>query len=534
MHVGHPRHGRLETFVTTRFASTFAVTSLAAFLFALDRLVVSTALPTIGADLGVDQAALEWVVSSYTLSFAVLLLTGAALGDRFGHRRMFRVGLVGFAAGSVGAALAPNLITLAIARGVQGVGGAVFTPLALAMLSAAAPSHRRGVVLGLWGGVGGLGVALGPLVGGALTDGTGWRAIFWLNVPISLGLVLASGGRTQALPRVRSRIDLVGIVLSSAGVFGLIWDLIRLSSVSWTGPGEAAAFIGGAASLIAFVWWEGRTSTPMLALSLFRNATFVTAALAALLMYAAMFGGLFLIAQLVQVGLVATPLQAGMRLMPMAVMPMLLAPIGGLLTDRLGSRKLLVAGLLTETAGLWWLAIAARAGTSYAHIVPALVLAGTGSAIFFAPVLSSALSGIKRDQHAQASGAITAIRELAVVLGVTGLGLVFQAHGDTGSPRRFFDGFVPAMWFGGALAALGFLVVLGRARRRVPTTSLSRPGRQWDDDARDVARGTARRAAETQRGPGRREGGARAHGPGQWGARDRQDEPRADLSVRTT
>ena len=451
-----------------RLRWTFAITSLALFAFALDRLVVTIALPAIRTDLGAQVADLEWTVNAYTLSFAALLLTGGALGDRFGRRRMFTIGVAVFTAGSAAAALAPTIGTLVAARALQGVGGALFSPLTLTMLSAVTPPARRGAVLGAWGGIGGLGAALGPLAGGALAGSVGWRAIFWLNVPLGLALIALGRLRLAETYGPRRNLDLPGVVLGSAGLFGVVWAVIRIGVVGWASTDVSLAFGGGVVLLTLFVIWEMRTPAPVLPMRFFRNRVFAAGGLASLMMYSALFGALFLITQLVQAGLGATPLQAGLRTLPMAVMPMLLAPVGGVIADRIGFRPLMICGLAMEAIALGWLAAAVTPTVSYGFLVPPLVLAGAGSALFFAPLASAMLSAVAAQEHGQASGAATAIRELAVVFGVAVLGLVFAGHGGYASRADFVDGFVPAMWLAAGLAVAGVLaaVALPRAAAR--------------------------------------------------------------------
>ena len=361
-----------------RLRWTFAITSLALFAFALDRLVVTIALPAIRTDLGAQVADLEWTVNAYTLSFAVLLLTGGALGDRFGRRRMFTIGVAVFTAGSAAAALAPTIGTLVAARALQGVGGALFSPLTLTMLSAVTPPARRGAVLGAWGGIGGLGAALGPLAGGALAGSVGWRAIFWLNVPLGLALIALGRLRLAETYGPRRNLDLLGVVLGSAGLFGVVWAVIRIGVVGWASTDVSLAFGGGVVLLTLFVIWEMRTPAPMLPMRFFRNRVFAAGGLASLMMYSALFGALFLITQLLQAGLGATPLQAGLRTLPMAVMPMLLAPVGGVIADRIGFRPLMICGLAMEAIALGWLAAAVTPTVSYGFLVPPLVLAARG------------------------------------------------------------------------------------------------------------------------------------------------------------
>jgi EmrB/QacA subfamily drug resistance transporter len=388
-----------------------------------------------------------------------------------------------FTAGSAAAALAPTIGVLLAARAVQGAGGAMFAPLTLTMLSAVTPSTRRGVVLGAWGGIGGLGAALGPLAGGALAGSVGWRAIFWVNVPV--GLIVAVLGRLRLAETrgPRAELDLAGVVLGSAGLFGVVWAVIRVGAAGWTSTEVTLPLGAGALLLVAFVRWEMRTSAPMLPMRFFRRRVFAVGSLASLAMYSALFGALFLITQLLQAGLGATPLQAGLRALPMAVMPFLLTPAGGYLTDRVGFRPLMIAGLAVEAAALGWLAAVVTPAVAYAVLVPPLVLAGLGSALFFAPLASAMLSVVAFEEQGQASGAATAIRELAAVFGVAVLGLVFAGHGGYASPADFMHGFVPAMWLAAGLAGAGVLaaVALPRAAR---AGGLTDPPTRCENNAR--------------------------------------------------
>jgi EmrB/QacA subfamily drug resistance transporter len=428
----------------------------------------------------VQVSGLEWTVNAYTLSFAVLLLTGAALGDRFGRRRMFTAGVAVFTAGSAAAAFAPTIGTLVAARAVQGAGGALFVPLTLTMLAGVTPPARRGTVLGAWGGIGGLGAALGPLVGGALAGTVSWRAIFWLNVPAGLALMIAGRLRLEETRGPRRNLDLAGVVLGSAGLSGVVWAVIRAGAAGWASPEVWLALGGGTMLLVLFAVWETRTPDPMLPMRFFRHRVFAAGALASLLMYAALFGALFLITQLLQAGLGASPLQAGLRMLPMAVMPMLLAPAGGVLTDRVGFRPLMIFGLAAEAIALGWLAAVVTPTVSYGALVLPLVLAGTGSAVFFAPVASAMLSGVAAGEHGQASGAATAIRELAAVFGVAVLSLVFTRYGGYASRPDFVGGFVPAMWLAAGLAGAGVLAAAALPRAKAG------PRAQADPHATDL------------------------------------------------
>src|SRR5213593_4868095 len=249
---------------------TFAITSTALFMTTLDNLVVTTALPVIRGDLHAGLSGLEWTVNAYTLTFAVLLITGAALGDRFGRRRMFVIGLGIFTAASAAAALAPSIEWLIAARAVQGVGGAIVTPLTLTILSSAVSPERRGLVLGAWGGISGLAVAIGPLVGGAVVEGISWQWIFWLNVPIGLVLIPLAALRLRETRGPNDSLDLPGLGLASAGLLGIVWGLVRANQLGWTSAEIVATIGGGLAVLALFVVWELRAPEPMLPLRFFR------------------------------------------------------------------------------------------------------------------------------------------------------------------------------------------------------------------------------------------------------------------------
>jgi EmrB/QacA subfamily drug resistance transporter len=463
----------------TRFGWTFAITSLAWFMFALDRLVVTTALPAIRSDLGTGLAGTEWAVNAYTLTFAVLLLTGAALGDRFGRRRVFTIGLAVFTAGSAGAALAPSIAVLVTARAVQGVGGALFAPLAMTLLSAQTRPERRGAVLGAWGAIGGLGAAAGPLLAGGVTDWVGWPWVFWLNVPIGVGLAVLAPRRLVESRggHRREPLDLPGVALVSAGLLGVVWGLVEAGGAGWSAPDVPVAVAGGAVALVLFVVWELRTRAPMLQVRLFARRSFAAVNAVSLLMYAALFGSLFLVAQLLQTGLGATALEAGLRMLPMVLMPMLLAPVGGLLSDRWGTRPLLGLGVGMVAVGLGWLALVVGPGVGYLPLVPGMVLLGAGSGLYFAPVAAAVLAAVGPAEQGQASGVATAVRELGVVVGVAVLASVFAAHGDQGSAAGFLAGVRPALWLGAGLGAAGVLVAFALPGRPVGCGSPQEPVR---------------------------------------------------------
>jgi EmrB/QacA subfamily drug resistance transporter len=450
----------------TKTIWTFVITSIALFMVTLDNLVVTMALPRIRLDLGATIEDLEWTVNAYTLSFAVLLLTGAALGDRFGRRRLFAVGLGIFTVASAAAALAPNVESLIAARAVQGVGGAIITPLTLTILSAAVPADKRGLALGAWGGIGGLGVALGPVVGGAVVEGLSWQWIFWLNVPLGIVLAPLAARRLTESLGPDSRLDLRGLGLVSVGLLGIVWGLVRGNTVGWGSAEIIGALTLGVALVIAFVLWELRATAPMLPMRYFRNRTFAATNVASLFMFFGMFGSIFLLAQFLQTVQGYSPLSAGLRTLPWTAMPIFIAPLAGALSDRIGGRPLMAVGLAMQAIGLGWLAAISDPAVPYGQLVPPFVVSGVGMALFFAPVANVVLSSVRRSEEGKASGTNNAIRELGGVFGVAVLASVFTQYGGYETPSAFVDGLVPAVWVGAAVVAAGAAAALVIPRRR--------------------------------------------------------------------
>ncbi|MCU0306213.1 MAG: DHA2 family efflux MFS transporter permease subunit [Thermoleophilia bacterium] len=456
--------------------ATFIVTSVALVMVTLDNLVVTTAIPVIRTELNASLGALEWTVNAYTLTFAVLLLTGAALGDRFGRRRMLMVGVGVFTGASVLAALAPTVEVLNAARALQGLGGAIVTPLTLTILSAAVSPARRGLALGAWGGIGGLAVALGPLVGGAVVEGISWQFIFWINVPV--GIVLLALTRTLLTESrgAPTRLDLPGVALASAGMFGVVWGLVHGNTAGWGSAEVVGALFIGALLIGAFVWWEARTPTPMLPMGFFRDRTFALANGASMLMYFGLFGSIFLLAQFFQTVQGDSPLDAGLKILPWTAMPILIAPLAGMLSDRIPPSRIIAAGLALQAAGLAWLAEVSTPTTPYADLVVPFILAGTGTALFFAPAANVVLSSVRREQEGQASGANNALRELGGVFGVAVLASVFAAAGGYATPQSFVDGMTRAVWVGAVVVAVGALLALAIPTRRRPAPAGAEAG----------------------------------------------------------
>jgi EmrB/QacA subfamily drug resistance transporter len=439
---------------------TFAIVSVALFMVTLDNLVVSTALPTIRVDLGASLESLEWTVNAYTLAFAVLLLTGAALGDRFGRRRMFGIGVALFTASSAAAALAPTTGALVAARAAQGVGAAIVLPLTLTLLSEAVPPAKRGLALGAWSGISGLGVALGPVVGGAVVDGISWHWIFWLNVPIGLAVVPLSARLLTESHGPAKQLDLPGIALAGGGLLGVVFGIVRGEALGWTSTSIVGSIAAGLALLVAFVAWELRAPAPMLPMRLFRSRAFSATNATSLAMFFGVFGSIFLLSQFFQTTQGLSPLDAGLRVLPWTIMPMFVAPVAGLLSDKIGARPLMAGGLALQAIAIAWLAAVTTPTVAYSALIVPFVLAGTGMALVFAPAANAVLGAVRPEEAGQASGATNAIRELGGVLGVAVLASVFTANGGYESPQAYVDGMTAALPIGAGVLGLGALLAL--------------------------------------------------------------------------
>ncbi|OKJ34030.1 DHA2 family efflux MFS transporter permease subunit [Streptomyces sp. CB01580] len=450
---------------------TLVITSVAAFMAALDNLVVTTALPSIRKSLGGELAELEWTVNAYTLTFAVLLMLGAALGDRFGRRRLFLVGLAVFTGASAAAALSSGIGELIAFRAVQGLGAAIMMPLTLTLLTAAVPPARRGAALGIFGAVSGLAVAGGPLIGGSLTEHLSWQWIFWLNVPVGLLLMPLARLRLTESYAPGARLDVPGTLLVSGGLFGLVHGLVNANEDGWTSPAVLGSLLAGAVLVGVFVVHGFRAKHPMLPMRLFRSRAFFGINAAGLLMFLGMFGAIFLLSQYLQAVLGYSPTEAGLRMLPWTGMPMLVAPIAGMLSDRFGGRPVVVTGLALQAAGLALFALVLDPDASYAAQLPGLIVSGVGMALYFAPAAGLVMSSVRPAEQGIASGTNNALREVGGALGVAVLATVFSSRGGYESARAFTDGTVPALWIGAGAVALATLVALlipGRGKAPAP------------------------------------------------------------------
>jgi EmrB/QacA subfamily drug resistance transporter len=433
------------------------LTGIGSFMGALDTLVVSTALPTIRLDLGASISELEWTVNAFNLSFAVMLVTAAALGDRFGRRRLFATGLVGFALASAACAVSPSVGWLIAARAIQGVGAAFMASLGLALLSAAFPPEKRGTAIGLYSAVTGIAVASGPLIGGAVVSGLDWTWIFWVNVPI--GLIAAP----LALTRMRESfgpnkaLDLPGLGLVSTGAFGIVWGLVRGNSAGWGSLEVVGTLAAGALLIATFIAYERRASEPMIPMSFFRSRGFSAGNAAIFFVFGSLFSEVFFFSQFLQTGMGFDVLGAGLRLIPWTGTFLLVGPVAGAMADRIGERPLMVAGMLIQVAGTVWIALIASPDLAYSELVIPLIVAGVGVSMAIPSAQNSVLGSMADEAVGKAAGVNSVMRELGGVFGIAVAVAVFAGAGSYVSAQAFVDGFVPAASVSAGLALLGAL-----------------------------------------------------------------------------
>lgn len=452
----------------TRPGWTLLVASVAAFLTSVDTMVVTTALPTLRASLGGSVGQLEWTMNAYYLAFACLLITAAGLGDRFGRRRVLCAGLVLFGLASAAAALAPGMGALVTARAVQGGAAAAILPLTLTVISEAYPPETRGRAIGVWGALLGAGGVLGPLAGGALVELTGWRGIFWVNVPIALAVALAARLLVAETRGPRQPLDVRGLVLASAGCLGLAEGLVRSADTGWGDPGVWVPLVLGGVLTAAFVGVEHTARHPMMPTGLFRVRGFGAANGVSICIYASLSGGVFLMSQFFQLAQHAGPVAAALRFVPWPLPSLVLAPLVGSLASRVGNRPFLVAGMLLQAAGSAWFALVVAPSTPYLALCAPLVLSGIGLSCVFPTVSAEVVSSVPPERIGIGAGVNGSIRELGGVLGVALAATAFARSGGYAGAAAFTAGFVPAMWVCAALAGLGVVAALLVPPRRAP------------------------------------------------------------------
>ncbi|HEY3007864.1 MAG TPA: MFS transporter [Micromonosporaceae bacterium] len=451
-----------------------ALTGVSFFMVTLDALVVITALPAVGRNLGAGISTLEWTVNAYTLTCAAGIITAAALGDRYGRRRLFATGLGLFTAASAACALAPTAGLLIAARAVQGLGAAVIMPLSLTILTKAFPPSSRGAIVGIWGGIAGLGVASGPLIGGTVVQGLDWHWIFWLNVPIGVAATLLARVRLVESYGPDTRLDLPAVAMISLGAVAVIWALVRASDV---GLGATLEVLGiGVALIGGFLAWERRAVAPMLPLRLFRSRSFRAANATAFLMTSALFAAAFLTAQYFQLVLGNSPLDTGLRLLPWTATPLLIAPAAGALSDRVGPRPVLATGMALQAVGLGWFGALATVHSGYGRLVLPLLVAGVGVSMALPTTAAAALSAVPPADLGKAAGTANTLQRFGSAFGVAAATSVFAAYGGLGTPASFAAGFRPALTLAAGLSAVGAVTAL--AVRRRSTVSVAMPARE--------------------------------------------------------
>jgi EmrB/QacA subfamily drug resistance transporter len=460
------------------------------FMVALNNLVVINALPEIGRAFHTGITGLQWVLNSYVLAFAGLLLTGAAFGDRYGRRRVFVAGMLIFAAGSVVCALSWSGLILITGRVLQGVGAAAVQPLSLTLLANAVPERRRSAAVGLWGGVNGLGIAFGPLIGGAVTDGLTWQWIFWINVPIALLLVPLVLWVLRESKGADAGLDIPGMLLVTLAVTLAVLAIVSSARTGWTDPAVLVEAALGVVLGAVFVAWERRARSPLLPLSLYRIRAFVLSNLVSLAMFFGVFGSIFFLAQYIQGPMGFSPLEAGLRTLPWTAMPMIVAPLAGLVTDRVGGSRLMALGLLLQAAALGWIAVIARIDLPYDRIVPPLLIAGIGMGVALAPTTAVVLGSVRPHEYGKASGANNTLREIGGALGVAVLSAVFGAYftryhlaSPVDAARAFVAGMRPATWVGVGVIGLGaFIALFIRSDASTAGDAMARPPAAVADD----------------------------------------------------
>jgi EmrB/QacA subfamily drug resistance transporter len=450
-----------------------ALTAIGSLMAALDTLVVSSALSTIRLHLGASVAQLEWTVNAYNLSFAVLLITGAALGDRYGRRNLYAAGLALFSVASAACALSPNVSWLIAARAVQGAGSALILPLGLALLSAAFPPERRGAAIGIFSAITGLSVASGPLIGGAVVQGLNWEWIFWLNVPIGLVAIPLVLTKMKESFGPDTALDVRGLALVTAGALGLVWGLVRGNAAGWGSAEVVASLAAGVLLVVAFVRWEQRAPEPMIPMSFFRSRAFSAGNAAIFFTLASLFTGVFFFSQLLQTVLGYGPLDAGLRLLPWTATFMTVAPIAGALADKIGERPLMVVGLTLQAAGLLWIALIVDPSVHYTQLLAPLIVAGVGVSMAIPAAQNSVIGSLSADAVGKAAGANSMMRELGGVFGIAVTVAVFSAAGGYASPTSFTDGFGPAIAVAAGLALAGAAAGLALPGRRDATDGLA-------------------------------------------------------------
>ncbi|WP_256762007.1 MFS transporter [Cohnella sp. WQ 127256] len=436
------------------------VTCIALFMAMLDNLVLGVALPSIQTDLGATLSDLEWFMNSYTLAFAVLLIPFSVLGDSIGRKKVFLAGVVIFTIGSLFSGLSDSSIGLILSRALQGVGGAAIVPLSLTLVNSAFPPEKRAAAIGLWSGISGLGLSVGPLVGGLIMEGAPWQMIFYVNVPVGIIAFVLGLKWLEESRGIRKPLDPLGVLLLTAGLFGIIFGLERGNSEGWGSTIVIASLAVGGLLLLLFYFWEKTRKNPFVRFDLFRRKAYTFYVFAGFWMNAGVFGAIFLLTLFLQQAQGNSPLGAGVKEMAWTTMTMIAAPLAGLAISRLGNRNVLLSGLFIQAVALTWFALLIQAkgfDFPFIYLLAPMMLAGTGMGLSFTPLSHGLISSVPEDAAGEAIGIGNATRELGGVFGIAISGLIFQSGSAITSPHDFSVHVVPSLAVGAVMMAVAFL-----------------------------------------------------------------------------
>jgi len=454
---------------------TIILAALGLFMAALDALVVTTALPALRTGLHATVSDLEWMVNAFTLALACLMLFGTALGDRFGRVRVYALGVLLFTGFSAMSALSSSVGVLIAARAGQGAGAAIVMPLSLTLISEAFPMEKRGAAIGLWGGVGGLAVAVGPVLGGAVVQGLSWEWIFWLNVPIGLILVPLCLTKLTESRGPAQHLDFGGLALSVVGLFGLTWGLVKVSDVGWRSGEVIGSIVAGGVVLIGFLLYEARRAQPMVRPALFRRRAFTAGVMVNFFMFSTLVGAEFVMAQFFITGLGNSPLQAGADLLPWMATALFVAPVAGSLSEKFGNRPFMAVGLALSAAGMFWISRIAEPGMGYGTMGIALLVSGFGISLVFPTVANSVIGSVQPPDIGVASGMSTMMQQVGGVFGVSIVASVFARGNEYSSPQHFAHSFSNAILVPAALSAAGVIAALLSSGRAAPPAQMGAP-----------------------------------------------------------
>ncbi|MFL5842983.1 MAG: DHA2 family efflux MFS transporter permease subunit [Thermoleophilaceae bacterium] len=436
--------------------STIAITGAALFMVVLDNLIVAATLPSIERSLGSSLATLEWVLDAYILAFAVLMLTAAALGERYGRRRMFVAGVILFTVSSAAGALAPNVETLIAARALEGIGGAIITPLTLTLLTGAFAPERRSVALGAWSAIAGIGVAAGPIAGGILTSALSWHWVFWVNVPVGIAIAALTPRLIAESRGRRERLDLGGLALATAGLFAVVFATVRANAVGWASLETLATYAAGAALLAGFLRWEARHEHAMVPPRLFETRQFGGANAANFLLAFAMFSGFVMVVQFLSSVLHESPVSVGLHSLFWTAAPMVVSPWAARLGRTYGPIRIATGGLVLAGIGLLTLALTVAPDINPLALAPGLLAIGTGIGLVLPNVVAAALAVIPEADIGKASGVLNTARQVGAVVGVAVGVAVFQTAGGAGA-SELSDGIRTALILSASAAGAGAL-----------------------------------------------------------------------------